>query len=730
MISKSKPTGPSSLCATKVVENDLSRTAGAKTTIADQDVLSASLVADYNRKFSAMAGASQTEIIQTPHATVALWKNSDNETVYAIGQKAAMLAPKKASNQVFLRNFTFDPVDIDTKASRFPSLLAGDANPLQIVQFKTQFVDDYRAILQQLGAEVLNYLPDNAFVIRVNPADLQKVKNLSFVRAVTPMQPAYKLAENFLEALSQGGSGQGLLGTLPRQVQMQATSAADVEKLSAEIVAAGGRVVLAEAGTPVVTADLTPSAIEKLSQSANLLWIEDTSEIGVDIDNARIVGGANALESVADLSGKGLAVHIFEGIDAKHPAFKGNEFRKDPIAIADGRSDSHGTATAGEIAASGRDNPKGKGIVPNVQVIYTHNSAVVNQTDPKSRMEITREAQKLGAVAQTASWGHSLTSKYNVYSLLMDTIAHQLDMFITNSQSNAGSTQSRPEAWAKNVSPGLALYHFDNTDPSDDKWGRGGSIRTPERPGRSMAGWYDQIFTTAPGGGYRTDFGGTSGGTPITNGYSIQVIEMFVRGLFGNTVDPSKSAVENRPHNATVAALMMVSGRQWEFDGAGHDRGRTHQGWGFPDTKRLYDKRDQVFIINGNDPVKNLETKTYEIEVGDGEPELKIAMTYSDPPGTVAAANPIVNDLDLKVTAPDGTVYLGNHGLLEGMYSKTGGQAFKTDNVENVFVKAPQAGKWKIEVIGSAVNQDGYAKTQDNDQHFALVALGVKKKTA
>jgi hypothetical protein len=101
-------------------------------------------------------------------------------------------------------------------------------------------------------------------------------------------------------------------------------------------------------------------------------------------------------------------------------------------------------------------------------------------------------------------------------------------------------------------------------------------------------------------------------------------------------------------------------------------------------------------------------------------------MVYKDPPGLVSAGKAQVNDVDIKVTAPDGTVYWGNQGLLDGMYSKPGGEPDRLDTVENVFVEKPKAGQWKIEVIATAINQpikEGGAL----EVPFALVAAGGRK---
>jgi len=49
-------------------------------------------------------------------------------------------------------------------------------------------------------------------------------------------------------------------------------------------------------------------------------------------------------------------------------------------------------------------------------------------------------------------------------------------------------------------------------------------------------------------------------------------------------------------------------------------------------------------------------------------------MAYSDPAGNPAAAQARINDLSLKVTAPDGSFYWGNNGLGASNFSTAGGR--------------------------------------------------------
>jgi hypothetical protein len=97
-------------------------------------------------------------------------------------------------------------------------------------------------------------------------------------------------------------------------------------------------------------------------------------------------------------------------------------------------------------------------------------------------------------------------------------------------------------------------------------------------------------------------------------------------------------------------------------------------------------------------------------------------MIYPDPPGTTSATLHRINDLNLKVTSPGGTIYWGNNGLLASNWSTSGGTPNTVDTVENVFVQNPAAGAWTIEVRAAEVNQDAHLATPATDAVFSLVA--------
>ena len=237
---------------------------------------------------------------------------------------------------------------------------------------------------------------------------------------------------------------------------------------------------------------------------------------------------------------------------------------------------------------------------------------------------------------------------------------------------------------------------------------------------------YDMTLTTSRDGGY-ANFGGTSGATPIVAGFLGLSLEMYTDGLFGDLTNPLTQRFENRPHFTTSKALLINTANQYPFKGQEHDLTRVHQGWGFPSVKNMYDQRKNMLVVNEDFALKNLESKSFPVKVEDGRGELKITMTYADPVGSVSSAVNRVNNLDLKVTSPDGQVYWGNFGLRDGNYSTPGGTPDVVDTVENVFVLQPKAGDWTIEVIASEVVIDGHVETPEVDADFALVATGISR---
>jgi hypothetical protein len=111
------------------------------------------------------------------------------------------------------------------------------------------------------------------------------------------------------------------------------------------------------------------------------------------------------------------------------------------------------------------------------------------------------------------------------------------------------------------------------------------------------------------------------------------------------------------------------------------------------------------------------QASSYAYRVLPGAAQAKFVLAWTDYPGALGAAKALVNDLDLEVTAPNGTTYRGNHFGSFAQGASIPGGSFDSTNVEEaVILKQPASGVWTVRVIG--------ANVPVGPQPFALVATG------
>jgi hypothetical protein len=393
-------------------------------------------------------------------------------------------------------------------------------------------------------------------------------------------------------------------------------------------------------------------------------------------------------------------------------------------------SDSHGTACIGICFGDGTGNADARGLLPDGQGIVADYSVIglTGQSRYDHSGELLEEPYQ--AVFQTASVGSDRTTQYSTISADTDAALFDFDIVHCQSQSNAGDQMSRPQAWAKNIISGGAAYHYDTLDKSDDCWCNGASIG-PASDGRikpTFCFFYDYIKTVGwPGNNdYTNTFGGTSGATPMTAGHVGLFFQMWSEGIFGNEVDPEGTVFENRAHMTTAKAALINTADQYSFEGTSHDKTRMHQGWGMPSVKNLYDSRDNIYIIDESDILEPFEVSSHVVSVEEDTPALKVTMTYADTPGNPAVQSQHrINDLTLKVISPSETVYYGNYGLEESVWSSPGGSADDKNTVECVFVENPESGAWTIEIHADEVIEDSHVETTELDADYSLVVSPV-----
>lgn len=598
---------------------------------------------------------------------------------------------------------------------------AAEGNRLFLVQFETPGIEAYRQILRRIGAEVLQFVPHQSHVVRMDPALVGAVAAQPFVRWVGPYEPAYRIEPDVLGEILGARTSEA-----PRRYHVMTfvPGLAEKTELAAEIRALGG---IVDAPTPNgyrLEATLTLEQVAALAHSNRLQWIDRWTPRENDMDLVREQAGENRVETVAGFSGQGVRGEVMDaGFQLDHPDFDG--------ILVHGPSpnvDSHGTSTYGIVfgngARDGDGNAQGTGGLPSKEAGW-----VADYDFLTDRYQHTAEivSSPIFGLFQSNSWGDARTRAYTSISQEMDDIVWQYDLAIFQSQSNAGNQDSRPQAWAKNVISIGAVNHSNTLTLADDCWCSTGSIG-PAADGRikpDLAYWYDWIFTTTTGSGYTTNFGGTSAATPVTAGIGGLILQMWGANVLGNNPQGA-TLFDKRPHAATLKALMINTAEPYPFSGTSADLGRFKQGWGLPSAGRLYDRRARIKVVDEERSLAELEVHAYTATVPAGTGELKVTLAYTDRAGTTSSTLHRINDLSLKVTDPTGTVvYNGNVGLDVGNWSVPGGAPDGLNNVENVFVQNPTAGLWTFEIAGADINQDQNPATPTVDQDYALVAYGV-----
>ncbi|MFD9412500.1 S8 family serine peptidase [Streptomyces sp. NPDC059989] len=128
-------------------------------------------------------------------------------------------------------------------------------------------------------------------------------------------------------------------------------------------------------------------------------------------------------------------------------------------------------------------------------------------------------------------------------------------------------------------------------------------------------------------------------------------------------------------------------------------------------------RRLQIWDLRNAAGLSTGQENAYMVEVLDGADRLKVTLAWTEPapavPGVGAAT---VNNLDLVVTSPDQTRYLGN--VMVAGRSVSGGSPDVVNPVETVIIDAPAVGLWTVTVVATQVN------VGNPGQGFALAVSG------
>ncbi len=274
----------------------------------------------------------------------------------------AAVGQQPAGPYIQLQAAAFDPLQSQPAVSR-ATPATPESNPgVYLVQFRGPVTPAWKAQVTAAGAELFDYIPDYAFVARIDTAAVEKVAAVPAVRWVGAYQPEYRISPA-LHRKSAGGPAEADAADQSVEVHISTFPGA-VRETEAALAAFGGQVIRSTASVfgGTLWAMVPRAAIARLARSPVVRWIEPAPRYQLlndvarrqeimNVERAWGLGLFGAGQIVA-YSDSGLDVGNIETLSAD---FEGRVLTAHPLGERSTWNDlvGHGTHVAGSIAGSG-----------------------------------------------------------------------------------------------------------------------------------------------------------------------------------------------------------------------------------------------------------------------------------------------------------------------------------------------------------------------------------------
>ncbi|UCG70999.1 MAG: S8 family serine peptidase, partial [Thermoplasmata archaeon] len=662
--------------------------------------------------------------------------------------------------QLRLKAGVFDPLtelpDVDSE------LITNIPSGYYIVQFTGPIKEFWKNEIQELGGKFYGYIPKYAFIVGIDRSKLLELTNLSYVRWLGIYQPAYKAQE-------------GLLSQDTDDVIVDVLVFENREEVASQIEELGGNID--SYSSSKLRVSINQSKIKDILYMPHVEWVEKTPEyrlsnnVSDDFERLNVV---TVWKTPYNLNGTGQIVAVCDtGLDTgvndstMHDDFEGRIVKIYDLVGGGGETagdlnSGHGTHVAGSVLGNGTmSSGQIKGMAYGASLVFQ--AAEDDQTGllsgiPVDLNDLFWPAYNDSARIHTNSWGSDVNGQYTTDSQNVDEFVWaNRDMTILFSAGNEGTDSNsdgivdldsiNAPATAKNCitvgasenyrSSGGYQMSYGTAWPSDfpadplnsDLMSNNsnGMVAFSSRgatddgrikpdvvaPGTNVLSTRSSLATGTLWGVYNAYYvysGGTSMSTPLVAGTAALARQYYVDKK-GHTT-PSGALLKATLINGAVDLLGQYNETASisNFD----------EGWGrvnltnsiYPSSPRSMKYEDVSSGFTQSDQVHS-----YEYVVATGE-ALKITLVWTDYPGTPTSGG-LVNDLNLNVTAPNGTsYYYGNN--IENGWSNESHVFDDTNNVESVYIQSPSEGIYTIKVMADNIASLG----SQPDQDYALVISG------
>jgi PGF-pre-PGF domain-containing protein len=664
-------------------------------------------------------------------------------------------------NAILLKNAQFITTDYTLQTVQSEQVLSSfsdDTDGYYIVQSTSYVTDEWKQSITDTGAVLFDYIPNNAFIVRMNSRVLARVEALDTVQWIGIYQPYYKISHGLSASYSTCSNAEQ---SIYENITVLLFNAQDSILISNEIQTLGG--VIIDNTEDTLQVRIESSKIADIAAIPGVCWIEKLSRFVILNDVAANITNVYETRNTYGLNGSGQIVAVADtGLDTGvNDASMHDDFEGRIIEIYDTAGDKnladiisgHGTHIAGSVLGDGScSDGRFKGMAPQAELIF---QAAGNNIDciilPNDLNDLFSQAYDNGARIHTNSWGdEKINGEYTIISKDLDLFMwNHPDMLILMAAGNEGVDSDSDgiidldsicsPATAKNcISVGASenirsdkldsystLINGNTRFPSypinSDKMANNTeglaafSSRGPTDDGRikpdvvapgtyiistksSVKNPNYELWDDYDANSNYTYGGGTSMSTPIVAGTAALIRQYYMQN---ESITPTAALLK-----ATIinGAYNMTPG---QYDIGQHKEIQTRpdnaSGWGRIDIENsLFPASPRIMQYHDNISLNTSESWNAKYYSNNNSEPLQITLVWTDHPSIPSAAKTLVNNLDLTVLGPDGT-YLGN-----------GGDAI--NNVEQVELLTPVDGIYNITITGADIPHP--------PQPFALVISG------
>lgn len=569
-------------------------------------------------------------------------------------------------------------------SSKIYGAASNDKSVFVFIQFRKIPTQIEKESLIGKGIELVEYIPGNTFLASVKTfVSSSDLKNLGVLQVI-PVKPNYKI-DNVLAGLFEKNSLPGF----QTGVLISAFPYSNTDDLVASLRYKGiGISPYKEGFKGLFIATVSSLQINQLLEDPFVYFVESLPEADKSLNmESGVLHNSSTFRSAYSgkyLTGKGVIIGIGDDgqlnlhIDNYYKVIENLNFPTD-----------HATHVAGIATGSGNLNPRLKGHAPEAKIIDESFSGILSQTP--------QYFQNYGMVLTNNSYGSDgRCTNSGAYSSISRFVDQQLldfpdvmHVFAAGNTRIATPCLPYPSGYfsiypsyqsSKNA---ISVGGSDKFNPSNF-YSKGPTNDGRIKPEIVAVG--NSVLSTGGNNNYYNNFG-TSMAAPQVTGVMALMVERYRQLNAG--ANPKGALLKTIVCNSSV-----------DIGNAGPDYAN---GYGWLNATKAIECIEKKQYTNGN--IQQDEIKTFSLAVSNNTAELKVAAYWPDRPASLYSRLALVNDIDITVTAPDGSIIKPQ--VLDSVASSILSLSVQgndhCNNLEQVTIKNPIPGNYTVTIKGYAI---------------------------